>query len=113
MSHPDSYPPWSLRESYPAGVPCWIETLQPDVPAALNFYGPLFGWEFDGPVPTPGGSKRQYYCDDADAIADHAARLGGIVIVPPYDNSGFRNAVLADPQGATFSVSQQTSDPTV
>jgi predicted enzyme related to lactoylglutathione lyase len=36
--------------------------------------------------------------------------MGGRVIVAPYDNPGFRNAVLADPQGATFSVSQQTGD---
>jgi hypothetical protein len=51
-----------------------------------------------------------FYCDDADAIAGRVARLGGTVIVPPYDNPGFRGAVLADPQGATFSVSQQTAD---
>jgi len=32
------------RERYPAGVPCWVETLQPDPRAALGFYGPLLGW---------------------------------------------------------------------
>jgi predicted enzyme related to lactoylglutathione lyase len=70
------------------------------------------------PLGGPGSAGKEYahwsvdfYCEDADAIAAHAARLGGTVIVPPYDNPGFRNTVLADPQGATFSVSQQTGDP--
>jgi predicted enzyme related to lactoylglutathione lyase len=69
------------------------------------------------PVGGPGSAGKEYahwsvdfYCDDADAIADTTARMGGRVIVAPYDNPGFRNAVLADPQGATFSVSQQTGD---
>jgi predicted enzyme related to lactoylglutathione lyase len=51
-----------------------------------------------------------FYCDDADATAAHAARLGGRVIVPPYDAPGFRGAVLEDPQGVTFSVSQQVTE---
>ena len=41
----------SEREEYPPGVPCWVETLQPDPEAALGFYGPLFGWEFSEPGP--------------------------------------------------------------
>jgi predicted enzyme related to lactoylglutathione lyase len=49
-----------------------------------------------------------FWVDDADAIAEHAARLGGEVIVPPYDTPGFRNAVLTDPRGAVFSVSKLT-----
>ena len=48
-----------------------------------------------------------FYCDDADATADLTGHLGGKVILPPYYSPGFRNAVLADPQGAIFSVSQQ------
>jgi predicted enzyme related to lactoylglutathione lyase len=52
-----------------------------------------------------------FYCDDADVTADRVARLGGRVVVPPYDGQGFRGAVLEDPQGASFSVSQQTADP--
>ena len=48
-----------------------------------------------------------FYCDDADVTADYAARLGGTVIVPVFDNRRFRRAVLADPQGATFTVTQQ------
>jgi predicted enzyme related to lactoylglutathione lyase len=44
--------------------------------------------------------------DDTDAIAAPAAELGGTVLAPPIDTPGFRSAVLADPQGAAFSVSQ-------
>ena len=34
--------------TYPHGVPCWVDTEQPDVDAATTFYGGLFGWTFDG-----------------------------------------------------------------
>jgi uncharacterized protein len=45
------------RDGYEAGVPCWVDTAQPDPDAAMRFYGGLFGWEFDGPGPMagPGG----------------------------------------------------------
>jgi predicted enzyme related to lactoylglutathione lyase len=51
----------SERDRYPAGVPCWVETLQPDVQAALDFYGSLFGWEFAGPGSMPGDRPGQYF----------------------------------------------------
>jgi predicted enzyme related to lactoylglutathione lyase len=35
------------RDEYPAGVPCWVDTQQPDPEAAMTFYGDLFGWSFD------------------------------------------------------------------
>jgi predicted enzyme related to lactoylglutathione lyase len=132
----DSYPAWSRRESYPAGVPCWVETLQPDVLAALDFYGALFGWEFDGPGPTPGMSPGQYFVarvggrdvagigsladgtepiapswithirvDGADEAAERAQAAGGIVHDGPLDVlPAGRMAVLADPAGARFCV---------
>ena len=46
------------------------------------------------------------WVDDADATADKAAELGGKVLVPPFDTPVSRDAVLADPQGAVFSVSK-------
>jgi predicted enzyme related to lactoylglutathione lyase len=51
----------SQRVRYPAGVPCWVDTLQPGPRAALDFYGALFGWEFDGPGPMPGDPPGEYF----------------------------------------------------
>ncbi len=33
----------SERNDYPAGVPCWVDTLQPDPELAMRFYGAIFG----------------------------------------------------------------------
>jgi uncharacterized protein len=49
------------RERYSAGVPCWVETLQPDPEAAVAFYGALFGWEFAGPGAMPGDPPGRYF----------------------------------------------------
>jgi predicted enzyme related to lactoylglutathione lyase len=43
---------------------------------------------------------------DTDDTARQAADLGGSVLVAPYDAGPARIAVLADPQGATFTVSR-------
>jgi uncharacterized protein len=48
---------------------------------------------------------------DADATAADAERLGGAVLVEPYDAPPFRRAVLADPGGASFTVSQLVAAP--
>jgi len=50
-----------------------------------------------------------FYVDDTDATTEQVARLGGRVIMAPLDTPGFRTAVLADPQGAAFSISQLTA----
>jgi hypothetical protein len=39
------------RDGYIAGVPCWVDTSQPDRGAAAEFYGGLFGWEFGDAMP--------------------------------------------------------------
>ena len=41
----------SERSEYPAGVPCWVDVLEPDPGAAMRFYSELLGWEFAGPGP--------------------------------------------------------------
>jgi predicted enzyme related to lactoylglutathione lyase len=43
---------------------------------------------------------------DVDLTAEAAAAQGGNLIAPPFATPGFRNAVIEDPQGAVFSVSQ-------
>jgi predicted enzyme related to lactoylglutathione lyase len=51
----------SERDEYPAGVPCWVETLQRDPRAAVSFYASLFGWETEGPGPMPGDPPGEYF----------------------------------------------------
>ena len=41
----------SERDQYMPGVPCWVDTPQPDPRAAVSFYAQLFGWEFSDPAP--------------------------------------------------------------
>jgi predicted enzyme related to lactoylglutathione lyase len=119
------------RDGYIPGVPCWIDTSQPDPEAAVAFYGDLFGWDFEDVMPP--GSDGQYFIArirDGDvaavtsiragapptatwntyvwvASADESAstirRSGGEVVVEPFDvlDSG-RMAVCTDPDGAPF-----------
>ena len=49
-----------------------------------------------------------FWVDDVDATAERAPRLGGRVIAPPYNIpvAAMRQSVLADPQGAVFSVTK-------
>ena len=60
-------------------------------------------------VPLGGEGQAQwsvdFWIDDADAAAAKAPELGGSVLAPVHDTGGFRQAVLADPHGAVFSVS--------
>jgi CubicO group peptidase (beta-lactamase class C family) len=50
-----------------------------------------------------------FWVEDTDAIAYRTVQLGAKAVVPPYDAPGFREAVLADPQGAVLSVSKLTA----
>ena len=43
--------------TYPPGVPCWVDTEQPDVQAATAFYGGIFGWTYEDAMP-PGAPGR-------------------------------------------------------
>jgi predicted enzyme related to lactoylglutathione lyase len=52
-----------------------------------------------------------FWVSSADEVARNAGERGGSVIVAPHKAAGFRNAVLADPYGATFSVSQLLATP--
>jgi uncharacterized protein len=49
-----------------------------------------------------------FWVDDVDATAAAAAEHGGRAVVRPYDTPIARQAVLADLQGAVFSVSKIT-----
>ncbi len=123
------------RDGYLPGVPCWIDTSQPDPAAAAEFYRGLFAWELDDAMPAgsgavylmarlhggdvaavssvPEGAPPQamwntyIWVDSADESAQKAVAAGGTVIAEPFDvmDAG-RMAVLADPEGAVFSVWQ-------
>ena len=60
------------RDGYIPGVPCWVDTSQPDPEAALPFYSGLFGWEFEDVMPE--GSEAKYFM----------ARIGGKEALPAF-----------------------------
>jgi predicted enzyme related to lactoylglutathione lyase len=51
----------SERDGFYPGVPCWVDTGQPDPDAARKFYGSLFGWTFIGPGDMPGDPPGRYF----------------------------------------------------
>jgi predicted enzyme related to lactoylglutathione lyase len=114
----------SERDGYPQGVPCWVETVQRDPRAALDFYGPLFGWEFTGdeyfvarlrgrdvagigPLPGDGQPFWATYVrvESVDATAERAVAAGGSVLIGALDASpAGRLAVLGDASGVPFAI---------
>jgi predicted enzyme related to lactoylglutathione lyase len=49
-----------------------------------------------------------FWIGDAAAAVDRALELGGSAVAPLEKSAFFLTAVLRDPQGATFSISQLT-----
>ena len=120
------------ERTYPSGVPCWVDTEQPDVDAATAFYGGLFGWTFadmlppDAPAryviatlddrvvagmagPATGAARWNTYVavDDADAAVDRLVGLGATVRTAPADaGPAGRAATIADPEGVELRVWQ-------
>src|SRR3954470_1345309 len=113
----------SERNGYEPGVPCWVTALQPDCHAGADFYSRVFGWdcEFAGGFFTArlhgrevaavapqseGGGRPEWitnvYSEDPDATAERARGAGGRVLAEPFDVTGGRLAVIADPAGAIF-----------
>jgi uncharacterized protein len=123
------------RDGYLPGIPCWIDTSQPDPDAAVGFYSGLFGWEFEDVMPP--GSEGKYFIarirggdvaavgsipdgappmamwntyvwvESADDTASKVLESGGKSLMDPFDvmDAG-RMAVFADPEGAAFFVWQ-------
>jgi predicted enzyme related to lactoylglutathione lyase len=125
----------SAPDRYIAGVPCWVDTTQPDPKAAVAFYAGLFGWECEDVMPpgAPGeyhvarirggdvaavGSQMEgappaavwntyVWVESADAAADEVRAAAGAVLVEPFEvGDAGRMAVCADPEGAAFCVWQ-------
>jgi uncharacterized protein len=123
------------RDGYLPGVPCWVDTSQPDPEAAVAFYSGLFGWELEDAMPpgSPGkyfmarlrggevaavGSQPEgappmavwntyIWVESADDAALKVQDAGGHVLTDPFDvmDAG-RMAVFTDPEGAAFCVWQ-------
>jgi uncharacterized protein len=121
------------QNGYQHGVPCWIDTWQPDADAAVDFYTQLFGWEAEDTMPE-GVEGKHYMCrldgrdvaavasrpqaspdvtawttyvwvDDADETAAQVRAAGGSLIREPFDSlDGGRVAIVADPAGAALGV---------
>jgi uncharacterized protein len=84
----------SRRNDYPAGVPCFVDTLTPDVDAALSFYGGLFGWEFAGPGAMPGDPPGRYYV--AQVQGDDVAGIGSAPDTPDAAPRGWNTHIAVD-----------------
>jgi len=52
-----------------------------------------------------------FWVADAEAAAEQTQQRGGTVLAGPYDAPPFKEALLSDPQGGTFSVSQLMVEP--
>lgn len=118
----------SERDTYPAGVPCWVTNLQHDVPAAAAFYEAVLGWETEsgpedvapyalgrlrgrdvagiGTMPDSAaapGWVTEVRTDDLEATVQAVRDAGGQVLREEVDFSPVgRLAVFVDPVGATF-----------
>lgn len=125
----------STRSDYPPGVPCWVDTVQPDPAAAARFYEDLFGWQTQETMPPdspghylmarlgdrpvaavssappgapPAAAWNTYIrVDSADDAAARVEEAGGRVLAAPFDvfDAG-RMAAFTDPEGAVISVWQ-------
>jgi uncharacterized protein len=115
------------------GAMCWADLSTPEPDRARQFYEALFGWQIgpaekyppdylvirNGETPIGGIApalnrnpnapphwKLFFQAGDVDALAAQAKALGGAEHMPPTSIGGARLAVLADPQGAAFSIIQ-------
>src|SRR5215471_18215678 len=117
------------------GALCWNELATAGLERAKTFFGALLGWQYqasDGGSATitnagrRNGSIREltgqergtaphwlpyFTVGDADDAARHAGQAGGRTLVPPTGTRAARIAVIADPQGATFTVYEGQTDP--
>ena len=75
------------REGFPAGVPAWIDSAQPDVDAAIAFYGGLFGWQFDDRAPSDSDDRYVVASlDGQDRRGDRLAVRRGPPVVAGLDD---------------------------
>jgi predicted enzyme related to lactoylglutathione lyase len=110
---------WQTLE-LPGGSMMWtlpgygdeLEKASPGLRAGMAEMGAPAGFEdvvaalmplADGEAPSWGVT---FAVDDADVIAADAEKLGGRVLMAPFDAPWVRMTVISDPQGATFTASK-------
>ncbi len=114
------------------GAFSWVELTTDDTDSARQFYGELFGWQFDTmhmvndapyhviktgngeiggvmgkppgmPAAAPNAWTAYVTVADADATAEKARALGAEILIPPTDIPDVGRMVwLRDPQGAVI-----------
>lgn len=117
-------------DKWPAGTPCWVDIMVPDLARTQAFYRAVLGWDYTEPVAEFGG-----YCnatvggqvvaglspqmegmegaptvwttylatDDIEATTSAVTANGGQVIAPPMQLFALGSmAVYVDPTGASF-----------
>jgi uncharacterized protein len=123
--------------TYPGGVPCWIDSEQPDPEGACAFYAELLGWTFSDV--TPPGAPDPYFIatvegrdvaaiapsddapvawqtyiavDDVEAAAATVTARGGRLSAEPADvGPAGRLAACVDCEGAAFRLWQAGARP--
>ena len=65
---------WPERDGYIPGVPCWVDTSQPDPAAAVDFYSGLFGWEFEDVMPPDVAGQVLHRAASAAATSPRSGR---------------------------------------
>ena len=122
------------------GTLVWAESMSRDYAASKAFYSGVLGYRLqeigdagfsyavatldgDRPVAGIGAIPAQAPADvrshwmayfavaDCDAASEQVARLGGTVVQQPFDSRYGRVAVVAGPQGETFSLLQPAAAP--
>lgn len=117
------------REDYPAGVPCFIDTGRKSPQSAMDFYGGLFGWEFEDV--SPAGAPSYFFArlnglvvaavgeqpgmewapvwntyvrvEEAEVTAAKLTEAGGKVTMAPFEvGPAGRMAAFDDPEGAAL-----------
>lgn len=121
---------------YAHGTPCWIDLGVPDIDAAAEFYGRLFGWNVADLGPEAGSYRMcelrglpvagigplteeaaeqgvppswttYFAADSVDDVAERVSIAGGTVLMPAMDvMSAGRMLIAQDPTGGVFGVWQ-------
>jgi predicted enzyme related to lactoylglutathione lyase len=118
------------RTEHAPGTFSWVDLTTDDAPAAKEFYGELFGWEYEDNEVPGGGTYTMCRMDgdyvaaipgstdqapphwnsyvtvaSADETAAKAKELGGSLFMEPFDvMEAGRMALIQDPTGAAFCV---------